>query len=96
VGVLSNGRFSLEQIYALLNQTARHKCSERIFTEDSSIRAQRPRMIAPGDPMRIVAFNTLEHWSEDVAGYIATEIQTAAISKGSPLRNQSAILSSAT
>ena len=28
------------------------------------------------DPIRIVAFNTLEHWSEDVSGSIASEIQT--------------------
>jgi hypothetical protein len=28
------------------------------------------------DPIRIVAFNTLEHWSEDVSEYIAFEIQT--------------------
>jgi hypothetical protein len=28
------------------------------------------------DPLRIVAFNTLEHWSEDVSEYIAFEIQT--------------------
>ena len=28
------------------------------------------------DPVRVVAFNTLEHWSEDVSGDIATEIQT--------------------
>jgi hypothetical protein len=28
------------------------------------------------DPVRVVAFNTLEHWSEDVTEYIAFEIQT--------------------
>src|ERR1700730_8117843 len=28
------------------------------------------------DPIRVVAFNTLEHWSEDVSEYIAFEIQT--------------------
>jgi hypothetical protein len=27
------------------------------------------------DPVRIIAFNTLEHWSEDVSEYIAFEIQ---------------------
>ena len=27
------------------------------------------------DPIRVVAFNTLEHWSEDVTEYIAFEIQ---------------------
>lgn len=28
------------------------------------------------DPVRIVAFNTLEHWAEDVSEYIAFEVQT--------------------
>jgi hypothetical protein len=28
------------------------------------------------DRIRVVAFNTLEHWSEDVTEYIAFEIQT--------------------
>jgi hypothetical protein len=28
------------------------------------------------DPVRVVAFNTLEHWSEDVSEYVAFEIQT--------------------
>jgi hypothetical protein len=28
------------------------------------------------DPVRVVAFNTLEHWSEDVSADIAGEIQT--------------------
>jgi hypothetical protein len=28
------------------------------------------------DPIRVVAFNTLEHWSEDVSEYLAFEIQT--------------------
>src|ERR1700686_3678387 len=28
------------------------------------------------DPVRVMAFNTLEHWSDDVSGDVATEIQT--------------------
>ncbi len=28
------------------------------------------------DPLRVVAFNTLEHWSDDVSEEIAVEIQT--------------------
>jgi hypothetical protein len=28
------------------------------------------------DPVRVIAFNTLEHWSVDVSGAIATELQT--------------------
>jgi hypothetical protein len=28
-----------------------------------------------GDPVRVIAFNTLEHWSEDVSAEVAREIQ---------------------
>jgi hypothetical protein len=28
------------------------------------------------DPVRVIAFNSLEHWSDDVSEVIATEIQT--------------------
>jgi hypothetical protein len=34
------------------------------------------------DPIRVVAFNTLEHWSDDVSEEIATEIQTRCDMKG--------------
>jgi hypothetical protein len=27
-----------------------------------------------GDPLRVVAFNTAEHWSEDASGDVAREI----------------------
>ena len=37
------------------------------------------------DPVRIVAFNTLEHWSEDVSEYIAYEIQTRCDIEGNPV-----------
>jgi hypothetical protein len=30
------------------------------------------------DPVRVIAFNTLEHWSEDVSWEVASEIQTRA------------------
>ena len=28
------------------------------------------------DPVRVTAYNTLEHWSQDISGEIAAEIQT--------------------
>jgi hypothetical protein len=37
------------------------------------------------DPIRVVAFNTLEHWSEDVSEYIAFEIQTRCDIDGVPV-----------
>ena len=35
------------------------------------------------DPLRIVAFNTLEHWSDDVSRDLAAEIQTRSDIEGS-------------
>ena len=37
------------------------------------------------DPVRVVAFNTLEHWSDDVSDEIATEIQTRCDIAGDPV-----------
>jgi hypothetical protein len=37
------------------------------------------------DPIRVVAFNTLEHWSKDVSGDIADEIQTRCDIEGMPV-----------
>ncbi len=37
------------------------------------------------DPVRVVAFNTLEHWSQDVSGDVAAEIQTRCDIEGVPV-----------
>ena len=37
------------------------------------------------DPIRVVAFNTLEHWSAEVSQEIATEIQTRCDIEGAPV-----------
>src|SRR5205823_5135218 len=37
------------------------------------------------DPVRVIAFNTLEHWSDDVSDGIATEIQTRCDIEGTPV-----------
>lgn len=37
------------------------------------------------NPLRVVAFNTLEHWSDDVSADIATEIQTRCDKEGVPV-----------
>jgi hypothetical protein len=36
-------------------------------------------------PLRVIAFNTLEHWSDDVSGDIAAEIQTRCDIEGAPM-----------
>jgi hypothetical protein len=37
------------------------------------------------DPVRVIAFNTLEHWSTDVSADVAAEIQTRCDINGEPL-----------
>jgi hypothetical protein len=37
------------------------------------------------DPVRVVAFNTLEHWADDVSADIADEIQTRCDIQGDPV-----------
>lgn len=38
-----------------------------------------------GDPIRVVAFNTLEHWSKDLSAEVAREIQTRCDIDGVPV-----------
>ena len=37
------------------------------------------------DPVRVVAFNTLEHWADDVSGDVAQELQTRCDIAGEPV-----------
>jgi hypothetical protein len=37
------------------------------------------------NPVRVVAFNTLEHWSDDFSTVVATEIQTRCDIEGTPV-----------
>jgi len=37
------------------------------------------------DPVRVIAFNTLEHWSKDVSADVAAEIQARCDINGEPL-----------
>src|SRR4051812_23077662 len=38
-----------------------------------------------GDPIRVLAFNTLEHWSKDLSADVAREIQTRCDIDGVPV-----------
>lgn len=38
-----------------------------------------------GDPIRVLAFNTLEHWSQDLSADVAREIQTRCDIDGVPV-----------
>jgi hypothetical protein len=37
------------------------------------------------DPIRVIAFNTLEHWSDDMSAEVAAEIQTRCDIDGEPM-----------
>jgi hypothetical protein len=37
------------------------------------------------DPVRVIAFNTLEHWAKDVSAEVAAEIQTRCDIDGEPV-----------
>lgn len=37
------------------------------------------------DPLRVVAFNTLEHWSKDLSAEVAAEIQARCDMEGMPV-----------
>jgi hypothetical protein len=37
------------------------------------------------DPVRVVAFNTLEHWSQDLSSVVAAEIQARCDIEGMPI-----------
>jgi hypothetical protein len=56
-------------------------CLGGVYRETEIERADLDTIIADfltgqfNDPVRVIAFNTLEHWSEDVSDEIATEIQ---------------------
>jgi hypothetical protein len=56
-------------------------CLGAVYRETEIERADLDTIIADfltgqfNDPVRVIAFNTLEHWSEDVSDEIATEIQ---------------------
>jgi hypothetical protein len=37
------------------------------------------------DPVRVIAFNTLEHWSDEVSNEVAAELQTRCDIEGAPV-----------
>jgi len=75
------------------NRLPRHRPLSRntVYRETEVERTDLETIIADlisgqfNDPVRIVAFNTLEHWSEDVSEYIAVEIQTRCDIEGTPV-----------
>ena len=68
-----------QTVYLVVDRFGRHGS---IYRETEVERTDLETIIADlmsgqfNDPVRVVAFNTLEHWSEDVSKDIALEIQT--------------------
>jgi hypothetical protein len=60
-----------------------NSCSSGSVSRETEIERPDPEAVISdllsgqfNDPVRVVAFNTLEHWSEDLSEEIASEIQT--------------------
>jgi hypothetical protein len=68
-----------QTVYLVVDRFGRHGS---VYRETEVERTDLETIIADlmsgqfNDPVRVVAFNTLEHWSEDVSKQIADEIQT--------------------
>ena len=68
-----------QTLYLVVDRFGRHGS---VYRETEVERTDLETIIADlmsgqfNDPVRVVAFNTLEHWSEDVSKQIADEIQT--------------------
>ncbi len=68
-----------QTVYLVVDRFGRHSS---VYRETEIERTDLETIIADlmsgqfNDPVRVVAFNTLEHWLEDVSKVIADEIQT--------------------
>ena len=68
-----------QTVYLVVDRFGRHSS---VYRETEIERTDLDTIIADlmsgqfNDPVRVVAFNTLEHWLEDVSKVIADEIQT--------------------
>jgi hypothetical protein len=68
-----------QTVYLVVDRFGRHGS---VYRETEVERTDLETIIADlmsgqfNDPVRVVAFNTLEHWSDDVSKTIALEIQT--------------------
>lgn len=68
-----------QTIYLVMDNS----CSSGSVSRETEIERPDPEAVISdllsgqfNDPVRVVAFNTLEHWSEDLSEEIASEIQT--------------------
>jgi hypothetical protein len=68
-----------ETVYLVIDRFGANRCADgEIKVERADLETVISELMSGqfNDPVRVIAFNTLEHWSEDVSAEVATEIQT--------------------
>jgi hypothetical protein len=68
-----------ETVYLVIDRFGANRCADgEIKVERADLETVISELMSGqfNDPARVIAFNTLEHWSEDVSAEVATEIQT--------------------
>jgi hypothetical protein len=76
-----------QTVYVVVDRLGAGAVCREIEVEAADLEAIIDALMAGqfNDPVRIVAFNTLEHWSNDVSADVAAEIQTRCDIEGEPL-----------
>lgn len=76
-----------ETVYLVVDSLEDRSSVREIEVERNDIETVIADLIAGqfNDPVRVVAFNTLEHWSKDVSKDIAREIQSRCDIEGVPV-----------
>jgi hypothetical protein len=66
-----------ETVYVVVDARPEDSSPREVAIEESDFEAVLADMMAGTfiDPIRVVAFNTLEHWSDDISSNVAQEIQ---------------------
>lgn len=68
-----------ETVYLVIDRFGANRCADgEIKVERADLETVIRELMSGqfNDPVRVIAFNTLEHWFEDVSAEVATEIQT--------------------
>jgi hypothetical protein len=67
-----------QTVYLVVDRLSRQGVYCEIEIERTDIETVVTDLLAGqfNDPVRVTAYNTLEHWSQDISGDIAAEIQT--------------------
>ena len=74
-----------QTIYVVVDKSGRADGEKEVERADLETIVGEFMAGAFADPVRVVAFNTLEHWSQDISADVAEEIQTRCDIEGMPL-----------